>query len=58
MQFPKQFMLVQTSTDLIEQNLPDHAGLPEKAGPWPAHVLPALEKDESFEAKLLLKQRL
>lgn len=48
-----QFVLVQTSTDLTEQTLPDCVGLLEEAGPWPAHVLPALEKDDDFAAKLL-----
>ena len=47
------FVLIQTSTDLTKHTLPDRVGLPGGAGPWPAHVLPALVEGEDFEAKLL-----
>uniref|UniRef100_A0A3B4XG64 CCHC-type domain-containing protein n=1 Tax=Seriola lalandi dorsalis TaxID=1841481 RepID=A0A3B4XG64_SERLL len=48
-----QFVLIQTSTDLTKQTLPEHVGLLGKAGPWPAQVLPASVEGEGFEAKLL-----
>lgn len=48
-----QFVLIQTSTDLTKQTIPDCVGLPGKAGPWPVHVLPVLAEGEDFEAKLL-----
>lgn len=48
-----QFVLIQASTDLTEQILPDLVGLPGEAGPWPAHVLPAPVEGEEFEAKPL-----
>lgn len=48
-----QFVLIQTSTDLTKQTIPDCVGLPGKAGPWPVHVLPVLAEGEGFEAKLL-----
>ncbi len=48
-----QFVLIQTSTDLTNQTLPDSVGIPGEAGPWPTHVLPALMEGDEFEAKLL-----
>lgn len=48
-----QFVLIQASTDLTKQTLPDRVGIPGEAGPWPTHVLPAPVQGEEFEAKLL-----
>ena len=48
-----QFILIKTSTDLTNQNLPDVAGLPGEAGPWPVQVLTAPAGNEEFQAKLM-----